>query len=67
MEFQEDELLLSRLSDCTLRDAAHRYLLTDKNPKTNEEAKKLINELTEEDLKDLFCTHLKFGTVRDKI
>lgn len=58
----EVEALVGRLADAKLRENARQWLSSDKNPRTLEEAKKLLSESSEEHLKDIFCKNLVFGT-----
>ncbi|XP_026194269.1 phosphoglucomutase-2 [Cyclospora cayetanensis] len=58
----EDSCCLARLADGELREKALLWLSCDKNPRTLEEAKHLLAEKSECELKELFCRKLKFGT-----
>lgn len=54
---------LSRLRDAAVQQQIRLWLALDKNAQSQQEAKRLIKEASEEQLKEVFCKHLKFGTV----
>ncbi|CDI77757.1 phosphoglucomutase, putative [Eimeria acervulina] len=53
---------LSRLRDAAVQQQIRLWLALDKNAQSQQEAKRLIKEASEEQLKEVFCKHLKFGT-----
>ncbi|CDJ65449.1 hypothetical protein ENH_00005050 [Eimeria necatrix] len=57
------ESCLSRLSDSHLKAQARAWLAADRNPQTLAQARQLLQEAPEEELKEIFCKHLVFGTV----
>ncbi|CDJ37525.1 phosphoglucomutase, putative [Eimeria tenella] len=56
------ESYLNRLSDSHLKAQARAWLATDRNPQTLAQAQQLLREAPEEELKEIFCKHLVFGT-----
>ncbi|KAL8270634.1 hypothetical protein Esti_005455 [Eimeria stiedai] len=57
-----DESICSRFSDALLREQARKWLSSDKNMQTLDEARRLLESASEDKLKDLFCRYLVFGT-----
>ncbi|KAL8442128.1 hypothetical protein Emag_006633 [Eimeria magna] len=57
-----DDSICSRFSDALLREQARKWLASDRNMETLDEARRLLESAPEDKLKDLFCRYLVFGT-----